>query len=229
MCSQEILVEEDPKWQLGHRLIDSMSSTNQRPCWDAGDILGWGKAPERAKILAPWTPSLWKASPCHDTLKEQEGHHHGPTRPAELPASQGSSPQACWTTTHWPTRLPPRRPTRPPPTGLPGCSPARPPPWQHTSHHLPQEGSNTTRQQLQTCLGDAGLDAKGVTPELLTLKFYYSWTGDSFFFCFLFLSLSVCLSYSLFDYPPSLPIDFFGSPFFFLFLSLLFSLSFLVL
>jgi hypothetical protein len=58
-----------------------------------------------------------------------------------------------------------------------------------------------------------GLDVKGVTPELLRLKFYWSQTGN---FLFL-LSLSVCLSCSLFDCPPSLPVDFFGSPFFFLF------------
>jgi hypothetical protein len=43
----------------------------------------------------------------------------------------------------------------------PGCHPTtrqtatRPPACQHSAHHLPQQGSNTTRHQLQTCLGDA--------------------------------------------------------------------------
>jgi hypothetical protein len=39
-----------------------------------------------------------------------------------------------------------------------------------------------------------GLDAEGVTPELLRLKLYWSLTWNSFFF----FSLSVCLSCSLF-------------------------------
>jgi hypothetical protein len=37
-----------------------------------------------------------------------------------------------------------------------------------------------------------GLDAKGVTQELLRLKCYCSWTGNFFFF-----SLSVCLVHHL--------------------------------
>jgi hypothetical protein len=49
---------------------DSMSSMSQGPCWDAGASLGRGKAPGRVETLPPWTPSPWKASPCHDTLRE---------------------------------------------------------------------------------------------------------------------------------------------------------------
>jgi hypothetical protein len=46
----------------------SVSSINQRPCWDAGAMLGRGEATGRVETLAPWTPSLWGTSPCHDTL-----------------------------------------------------------------------------------------------------------------------------------------------------------------
>jgi hypothetical protein len=54
----------------------SVSSINQRPCWDAGAMLGRGEAPGRVETLASWTPSPWKASPCHDTLRKQAGCHH---------------------------------------------------------------------------------------------------------------------------------------------------------
>jgi hypothetical protein len=63
------------------------------------------------------------------------------------------------------------------------------------------------------------LDAKGIT----TLGGFFL----SFFF--LFFSLSVYLSRSLFDCEPSLPVDFFGSPFSFFLFVFLFSLSFLFL
>jgi hypothetical protein len=39
-----------------------------------------------------------------------------------------------------------------------------------------------------------GLNAKGVTPELLRLKFYCSWTGDFFFFFLFFKCLFVLLT-----------------------------------
>jgi hypothetical protein len=32
-------------------------------------MLGWGEAPGRAKTSVFWTPSSWKASPCHNFLK----------------------------------------------------------------------------------------------------------------------------------------------------------------
>jgi hypothetical protein len=38
-------------------------------------MLDWGRAQGRAETSALWTPSLWKASPCHDTLKEQLALH----------------------------------------------------------------------------------------------------------------------------------------------------------
>jgi hypothetical protein len=36
---------------------DSMSSMNQKPCWDAGATLGGIKAPRRIKTFTPWTHS----------------------------------------------------------------------------------------------------------------------------------------------------------------------------
>jgi hypothetical protein len=63
-----------------------------------------------------------------------------------------------------------------------------------------------------------GPDAEGITPDLLRLKFYYSWN-------FFFFSLSVCLVSCLFVHHLSLLIFWFS-----IFSSfLLFSLSFLVL
>jgi hypothetical protein len=53
----------------------SVSSVNQRPCWDTGVTLGRDEAPGKDETLAPWAPSLWKASPRHYTLREQVGHH----------------------------------------------------------------------------------------------------------------------------------------------------------
>jgi hypothetical protein len=108
---------------------------------------------------------------------------------------------------HWPTRMPPtHQPTRFCPAGLPDHRlPAH---WL-----LPTTGGLHYHQTLAPGLPrrhrQRGLDAKGVTPELLRLKFYFSWTRDLFLF-----SLSICSSCSLFDCPTSLPVDFFCSPFF---------------
>jgi hypothetical protein len=55
-----------------------VGSVNQGLCSDAGDMLHWGKAPGRAKILALWTPSSWKAPPYHDLLNEQPALHAKP-------------------------------------------------------------------------------------------------------------------------------------------------------
>jgi hypothetical protein len=84
---------------------------------------------------------------------------------------------------HHPTRLPPHRLTRPLPTtgGL--------------QHH------QTLTPNMSKRCRKTGLDAKGVTPELLRLKFYCSWTRDFFFFLF---SLSFCLSCLLFVHHLSL-------------------------
>jgi hypothetical protein len=53
--------------------VDSVNSVNQKSCWDAGATLGRNKAPRRIKFSTPWTPSSWKASPHHFTLRKQEG------------------------------------------------------------------------------------------------------------------------------------------------------------
>jgi hypothetical protein len=49
---------------------DSMSSVNQKSCWDAGVTLGWKKSPRRSKTFTPWTPSPYKASPHHIILNQ---------------------------------------------------------------------------------------------------------------------------------------------------------------
>jgi hypothetical protein len=77
-----------------------MSSRNQGPCWDAGDILGWGKAPGIAETLAHWIPSPEAISTSGYTERT------------------GGSPPACWTTRPLPlrsARLPPH------PTGPADC------------------------------------------------------------------------------------------------------------
>jgi hypothetical protein len=58
----------------------SMSSVNQKPCWDIGATLGRNKVPRRIKTSTSWTPNLWKTSPCHVTLRKQVGccHCHPP-------------------------------------------------------------------------------------------------------------------------------------------------------
>jgi hypothetical protein len=134
---------------------DCVSSRNQGPCWDTGDMLGWGKSTVRAKTSAPLAPSPWKASPCHNTLKEQVGSSLPASVPGcnltRTPPLQAPALLSLQATAH----LPACRPANPPPrlaTGLPhtGLCPTTVP-----GHHPPQEGSSTTRCQLQTCLGDA--------------------------------------------------------------------------
>jgi hypothetical protein len=66
---------EDPRWQPGTE-ADSMSSVTPKPCWDARPTLGRNKAARRIKTSTTWTPSPWKASPRHITLRKQEGSHH---------------------------------------------------------------------------------------------------------------------------------------------------------
>jgi hypothetical protein len=46
---------------------------NQKPYGDAGATLGGNKAQRRIKTLTFWTPSQWKASPCHITMRKQAG------------------------------------------------------------------------------------------------------------------------------------------------------------
>jgi hypothetical protein len=62
-----------------------MSYVNQKPCWDPGTTLGRNKAPKRIKTWTPWTPSSWKASPSHVTLRKQEGSCHHQTLAPNLP------------------------------------------------------------------------------------------------------------------------------------------------
>jgi hypothetical protein len=66
---------QDGDWD---KAADLLSSVSQGLCWEAGDTLNWGKAPGRAETSALWTLSWWKASPCHNLLKEQPVLHSKP-------------------------------------------------------------------------------------------------------------------------------------------------------
>jgi hypothetical protein len=176
---------------------DCMSSRNQRPCWDVGDMLGWGKEQGKAKTSEPCTPSLWKSSPHHNTLKEQANSHMGNRHQATTypPAHQASArlqahrhvspPGFCLIgpPAHWP-------PSPGPPTNHLATAPPdhHLPPGTGVLQHHQKPAPNLPRRCRQT-----RLDAKGITPELVRLKFYCSWTGKfffSFFFFFVFLLLS---------------------------------------
>jgi hypothetical protein len=108
---------------------------------------------------------------------------------------------ACWT-----GRPLPHRPASPRTHRDSALMAQRLPPATGRLQHHQMPAPNLPSRCRQT-----ELDAKGVTPELLRLKFYCSWTGDFFFLFY------KCLSCSLSDCPPSLPVNFFGSPFFFSF------------
>jgi hypothetical protein len=76
---------------------DSVSSVNQRPCWDTGAMLFRCEAPGRVETLAPRILSPWKASPCHNTLREQVGHHpHAMMLPATSHQLLATSSKHAW-------------------------------------------------------------------------------------------------------------------------------------
>jgi hypothetical protein len=147
-----------------------MSSMNQRPCWDDEDMLGWGKAPGRDEASALWTLSLWKAPPHHDLLKEQPGHCPPGPHPTSVPSHHSARPQSsrpakppsasppgccpCCTVVHHPPGLHPAGPLGSCHTGLLGCHSTGPLPHRSVgplpTHCPSQEGSDTTRRQLQT-------------------------------------------------------------------------------
>jgi hypothetical protein len=92
-----------------------------------------------------------------------------------------------------------------------------------------QEGSDAAGCQLLTCLGDADQQSYypntntrtghwRVTPELLRLKLHCTWTWDFFsLLFFFFLFLFKCLFSSQLISTPFLPVNFFGSLYFFFF------------
>jgi hypothetical protein len=154
-----------------------------------------------------------------------------------------TSPPSARALAYRTTRLPPCRLTILLLTGLPCFCPTKQPghcllahqasaprncqasaPWHCQTSACPLTQQSATRglqhHQIQVpnlprrCR-QAGLDAKGVTPKLLRLKFYCSWIRN-FFSLYFFFSFT-CLSCSLSDCPPYLLVDFFGSPFLFLF------------
>jgi hypothetical protein len=136
----------------------------------------------------------------------------------------------------WPAGPPLASPPGLCPSGPPGLSPTEQPNCRSPACRLAHWPPPTTErlQQHQTPAPNlprrcrqTGLDAKGITPELLRLKFYCSWTRNFFFQFSLFFKCSSCL---LSNCPLHLPVDFFGFSFFFrLFLLFLFFPSFLVL
>jgi hypothetical protein len=96
---------------------------------------------------------------------------------------------------HRPSRPLPCRPTRCCPAGQPGSHlPVRWPSWPPpahlpmgtlaATHHRKAPGPLGASSNLPRRCRQTGLDAKGVIPELLRLKFYRSWNGDFFFFFF---------------------------------------------
>jgi hypothetical protein len=139
-----------------------------------------------------------------------------------LTASQPTGPLSQRPPRSLPCQAATGQPTRPPPHRPPPHRPTRPPHATGQLQHHQTLAPKMPRRHKQT-----GLDAKGVTPELLRLKFYCSWTRDFFFLFPYFFLFFKCLCCLMFNYPPSFPVDFFGFPFFF-FLFLL-SPSFLVL
>jgi hypothetical protein len=155
---------------------------NQGPWWDAGDTIGWGKPQGELKLGQP--EILAHGRLLHATLKEQVGHHNHAIaicRVSTPQDRQGTTPQNSQATDRQPARLlPPDPPGHPPaepsdyclPTNLPGCCPPTsslanqllPTTRGLQPHQMP--APNLPRRRRQT-----GLDAKGVTPELLRLKF----------------------------------------------------------
>jgi hypothetical protein len=104
------------------------------------------------------------------------------------PDCQASAPQNTQAATCQPTTPQTQQTTaHPPALQATACLPThRPLPATGGLQHHQTPAPNLPRRCRKT-----GLDAKGVTPELLRLKFYCSWIRG-FFFSFLF-SLSVCL------------------------------------
>jgi hypothetical protein len=64
----------DPRWRLGYR-SRWREFHDSKTLLRAGATLGGNKAARRIKTWTPWTPSPWKASPHHITMREQEGCH----------------------------------------------------------------------------------------------------------------------------------------------------------
>jgi hypothetical protein len=132
-----------------------------------------------------WSPGDLLGKPTrgvHDKVKGQ-GHR---CRLHELLES-GTLLRFWRHTCHRPTKSPPCWPARPLPTCSPGrCLAHQLPPITGGPQHHQTLAPNLPRRCRQT-----GLNAKGVTSELLRLKFYYSWTGDCFFFFLFFKCLFV--------------------------------------
>jgi hypothetical protein len=140
-------------------------------------------------------PSQASASHVHwaDALPVcQATHAHWPTGwPSPQPTGSWASshkattPQARLATAWWLLGpLPARWPTSTLTATLQAYQWLFPPPANGGHQHHQTPAPNLPRRCRQT-----GLDAKGVITELLRLKFYCSWTGDSFFIFLFFKCL----------------------------------------
>jgi hypothetical protein len=129
---------------------DGVSSGNQGSCWVTGDTLGWGKAPGKAETLAPWTTNTWKSSPCHDTLKEQAGHHSHTTANHPLahqtPHYRPTTPQP-----HRASTLQANRATLSPGRLMLACQATIPQAHQATAHQLTHQHTSHRPTGLPGC------------------------------------------------------------------------------
>jgi hypothetical protein len=135
---------QDGDWDTD---ADWERSVNWGPCWDAGNTLGWGKAPGRAEVRFPeplahgrllhatiYWKSTWAAAHQASTPQACQFPALQACRPTTLP---GPIPQACWATTPpgcHPTGLTGRCPADLPctlPIGLTSCCPVRQCPLAH--------------------------------------------------------------------------------------------------
>jgi hypothetical protein len=178
-------------WHLEPQLVEGFSMpwfTNRTAC---AAHQAPSHRPLQSLLCRPW--GLCSSGSCFSAPPGlcSTGRNDLP-RPPNPQACQAQDPQTCTTQvcqahapqTHWISAGPvPLRPTRPT-----LHRPARFPQWQASAHRPLVPCLPATRHRRAPKLPrrhrQIGLDAKGVTPELLRLKFYCSWTID-FFFAFL--------------------------------------------
>jgi hypothetical protein len=124
---------QDGDWDTD---ADCISSMDQGPCWDAGDMLGWGKAQGEQKLRHPeplmmesfsmpqfTERTAWQlpARPllCGPARLSKAGllPQQAAAKPTGPPLHKATIPQTCQAAAHW---LPGSCSTRPPSAGPPG-------------------------------------------------------------------------------------------------------------
>jgi hypothetical protein len=139
-------VSQYPTWENGDWDIDTdcVSSVNQGPCWDAGDMHSWGKSPGRAETSPPGTssPIHWKSRQAITPMPPPSGGlpglcHTGVPgfHPAKQPGCHSLACQAYQAVTPlalqnhqvsalWPAKLPTHQAaTQKPAQPCPDCQP----------------------------------------------------------------------------------------------------------